>query len=44
MTFVMLNPGTAGARADDATIRRCRGFAELIICPALLCAAALGWW
>jgi hypothetical protein len=28
MTFVMLNPSTAGATQDDATIRRCRGFAE----------------
>jgi len=26
MTFVMLNPSTAGARTDDATIRRCRWF------------------
>lgn len=25
--FCMLNPSTADARADDATIRRCRGFA-----------------
>lgn len=26
--FVMLNPSTADAAIDDATIRRCRGFAE----------------
>lgn len=26
--FVMLNPSTADASTDDATIRRCRGFAE----------------
>lgn len=26
--FVMLNPSTADATVDDATIRRCRGFAE----------------
>ncbi len=28
LTFVMLNPSTAGATRDDASIRRCRGFAE----------------
>ncbi len=28
LTFVMLNRSTAGATRDDATIRRCRGFAE----------------
>ena len=35
MTFVMLNPSTAGARADDATIRRCRGFAEREGCTSI---------
>ena len=28
LLFVMLNPSTADADADDPTIRRCRGFAQ----------------
>ena len=28
ITFVMLNPSTAGATADDPTLRRCAGFAR----------------
>lgn len=28
--FVMLNPSTADANADDPTIRRCRGFAQAL--------------
>jgi hypothetical protein len=28
MVFIMLNPSTADATTDDATIRRCKGFAE----------------
>lgn len=27
-TFIMLNPSTADATLDDATIRKCRGFAQ----------------
>ena len=29
VAFVMLNPSTADAEKDDATIRRCVGFAKL---------------
>jgi hypothetical protein len=28
--FIMLNPSTADANADDPTIRRCRGFAQAL--------------
>lgn len=34
-TFVMLNPSRADAEADDATIRRCVGFARALGCEAL---------
>src|SRR5690606_8982503 len=34
--FVMLNPSTADANADDPTIRRCRGFAKAWECAGLL--------
>lgn len=33
--FVMLNPSTADANEDDATIRRCRGFAKREGCGGL---------
>lgn len=33
--FIMLNPSTADAEADDATIRRCRSFSKREGCGAL---------
>ena len=30
LMWLMLNPSTADARADDATIRRCRGFSQAL--------------
>lgn len=35
-TFVMLNPSTADASADDPTIRRCVGFAKSWGCSAMV--------
>lgn len=35
MTFIMLNPSTADAFADDPTIRRCTGFAKREGCGGL---------
>lgn len=35
-TFVMLNPSTADALTDDATVRRCTGFAKRENCSALV--------
>jgi len=35
MTFVMLNPSTADATADDPTIRRCVGFAKREHCVGI---------
>jgi hypothetical protein len=34
--FIMLNPSTADHRADDATVRRCLGFAMRLGCNRLL--------
>lgn len=36
MGFIMLNPSTADAEQDDATIRRCRGFAQREGCGGLV--------
>lgn len=33
--FIMLNPSTADAQIDDATIRRCRGFAKSWSCNGI---------
>lgn len=38
MCFIMLNPSTADAQADDPTIRRCIGFAKRENCGALMVA------
>jgi hypothetical protein len=35
MVFIMLNPSTADASVDDATIRKCIGFAERANCTAI---------
>jgi hypothetical protein len=36
MVWVMLNPSTADARADDATIRRCKGYAKQEGCGGII--------
>jgi len=41
--FVMLNPSTADASADDPTIRRCRAFAKRFGCDALAVVNVYGW-
>lgn len=35
-TFVMLNPSTADENSDDATIRKCRGFAQRWNCTGFV--------
>jgi hypothetical protein len=43
MTWVMLNPSTADALADDATIRRCTGFARREGCGAIIVVNLFGY-
>lgn len=43
MVFVMLNPSTADALKDDATIRKCVGFAKLHDCQAILVVNLFAW-
>jgi len=42
-TFIMLNPSTADAEADDATIRRCLGFAGAWGCNRLIVVNLFSW-
>lgn len=41
--FVMLNPSTADAAFDDATIRRCLGFARTLECERLDVVNLFAW-
>lgn len=41
--FVMLNPSTADADADDPTIRRCIGFARKMFCGGIVVANLFGF-
>ncbi len=43
MTFIMLNPSTADAFADDPTIRRCTGFAKREGCGGLNVVNLFAW-
>jgi hypothetical protein len=43
MTFIMLNPSTADAFADDPTIRRCTGFAKREGCGGLNVLNLFAW-
>lgn len=43
MTFVMLNPSTAGPDVDDPTIRRCLGFARREGCGELVVVNLFAW-
>ncbi len=43
MLFIMLNPSTADAVDDDATIRRCIGFARRERCGGILVANLFAW-
>lgn len=43
VTFVMLNPSTADASADDPTIRRCKGFARAWGFGRLIVANLYAW-
>ncbi len=43
VVFCMLNPSTADDRADDPTVRRCRGFARAWGYGGLVVVNAYGW-
>lgn len=36
IAFIMVNPSTADAENDDATIRKCCGFAERLFCDKII--------
>jgi hypothetical protein len=42
-TWIMLNPSTADARADDATVRRVMGFSQAFGCGACIVVNLYAW-